>query len=86
MFLTLLELVLTYETKYLFGAIISKIIKICRIVKRASQDIHILLYYFFHQYFHCALKQRAIHQLVQWKSIQTAAGKSFAPVRGIKLK
>ena len=76
MFLTLLELVLTYETKYLFGAII----------KRASQDVHILLYYFFHQYFHCALKQRATHQLVQWKSIQTAAGKSFAPVRGIKLK
>ena len=43
MFLTLLELVLTYETKYLFGAIINKIIKICRIVKRASQDVHILL-------------------------------------------
>ena len=76
MFLTLLELVLTYETKYLFGAII----------KRASQVVHILLYYFFHQYFHCALKRRATHQLVQWKSIQTAAGKSFAPVRGIKLK
>ena len=75
-----------HETKYLFGAIIGKIIKIFRIMKKASQDIHIRLYYFFYQYFHCALKRRATRQLVQWKSIQTAAGKSFAPVRGIKLK
>ena len=48
--------------------------------------MHILLYYFFRQYFLCALKRKGTYQLVQWKSIQTAVGKSFAPVPGITLK
>ena len=46
--LGLMIMFLIYETKYLFGAIIGKISKICRILKKASQDIHIRLYYFFY--------------------------------------
>ena len=49
--------------------------------------IVILIYQFFFGYlknFPCVLKQRRTHLSAQWRYSQTAAGKSFVPVNGMK--